>query len=312
MRRHLSQLHREFMKECEFSVKLSPETLRGYQASFDLLVKVMPQIDLGAISPGILTEFFKRLEKRERTIGKNLTRKGIKKSSIATYRSKLNKFFEWLRIKGFLEENPFRSIAYPSVYYEDKKYLKREQIEKVFSALALSPGRTLVRKRNLAIFPLLLNCGLRRNELVSLKTYDVDLGRNTLLVRSETSKSRRDRTLPLNSSVVPILNDYLEERGKTGYVTPYFFVSSTHDGNLTKDGLKHLVDNLNNLSGVDFHLHQFRHTFAVNVLHNGCDIAKLKQLMGHTDIRMTMTYLRCLPTKAMRGDLEKLTFENLI
>lgn len=300
------------MKECEFSVKLSPETLRGYQASFDLLIKVMPQIKLASISSGILTEYFKRLEKRERKIGNNLIRKGIKKSSIATYRSKLNKFFEWLRIRGFLEENPFRSIAYPSVHYEDKKFLKREQIEKIFSALALNPGRPLVRKRNMAIFSVLLNCGLRRNELVNLKTYDMDLVRKTLLIRSETSKSKRDRTLPLNSTVVPILNDYLEERRKTGYATPYFFVSSTHDANLTKDGLKHTVDSLNNLSGVDFHLHQFRHTFAVNVLNNGCDIAKLKQLMGHTDIRMTMTYLRCLPTKAMRADIEKLTFENLI
>ncbi|RJO59499.1 hypothetical protein C4546_01995 [Candidatus Parcubacteria bacterium] len=58
--------------------------------------------------------------------------------------------------------------------------------------------------------------------------------------------------------------------------------------------------------------HQFRHTFAVNVLNNGSDIAKLKQLLGHRDIRMTATYLRCLPTSAMRGDVETLTLDNLV
>ena len=312
MKKDLPQLHRDFMKECEFSAKLSPETLRGYQASFELLLRLMPHTELSALSPDMMTEFFKRLEKRERKVGKNGTKTGIKKSTVATYRSKLNKFFEWLRIKGVLQENPFHKIAYPSVQYEDKKFLKKSEIEKIFSALTLSSSRPLIRKRNIAIFSILLNCGLRRNELVSLKTYDMDLDRKIVLIRAETSKSKRDRTIPLNSMAVAILKDYLEERKKKRYVTPYLFVSANYDGRLTKDGLSHIVAALNSLSGVPFHLHQFRHTFAVNILHNGCDIAKLKQLMGHSDIRMTMTYLRCLPTKAMRADVEKLTFENLL
>ncbi|MBM4305161.1 MAG: site-specific integrase [Deltaproteobacteria bacterium] len=312
MGKDLRQLHKEFMKECEFTVKLSPETLRGNQAAFDTLLKLMPHIESTSLSSDMLSEFFKRLDERERKIGKNLTKRGIKKSTVATYRSKLNKFFEWLRIRGYIKENPFNKMAYPSVQYEDRKFLKKEQIEKIFSALALHPGKSFIKKRNVAIFSLLLNSGLRRSELVNLRVYDIDLERKNLFVRSETSKSKRDRTIPLNSSVLPILKDYRDERQKMGYTTSYFFVSSNHDDKLTRDGLKHLVTNLNNISGVDFHLHQFRHTFAVNVLNNGCDIAKLKQLMGHTDIRMTMAYLRCLPTKAMRADLEKLTFANLL
>lgn len=312
MKKDLPQLHTEFMKECEFAAKLSPETLRGYRDSFSLLTKVMPSIGLNALSPDTITEFFRRLETRQRKIGNYRMVQGIKKSTVATYRSKLNKFFEWLRIKGWIAENPFTEIPYPSVSYEDRKFLKRGDIEKIFAALTLYSTKPFIRRRNAAIFSVFLNCGLRKNELVNLRVYDIDLERKTLLVRAETSKSRRDRTIPLNSSVLSFLNDYIEKRRKKRYTTPYFFVSSARDDRFTTDGLLHVVDDLKVLSKVDFHLHQLRHTFAVNMLNNGCDIAKLKQLMGHSDIRMTMTYLRCLPTKAMRADIEKLTLENLI
>lgn len=293
-------------------MKLSPETLRGYQASFELLKTIMPHIDLDSLMPAMITEFFKRLETRERTVGNNIIKRGVKPSTVATYRSKLNKFFDWLRIKGRIEENPFAQIAYPSVRYDDRKFLKKGEIEKIFSALTLAYQKPFIRKRNLAIFSVLLNCGLRKNELVNLKVYDIDLERKLLLVRGETSKSRRDRSIPLNSSVVGFLKDYIDERKKKRCTTPYFFISSICDDRLTKEGLVHIVDGLKASSGVPFHLHQIRHTFAVNMLNNGCDIAKLKQLMGHSDIRMTMAYLRCLPTKAMRADVERLTFDNLI
>lgn len=312
MKKDLQQLHREFLKECEFSMKLSSETLRGYRDSFKLLIKLMPHIDSASLVPDMITEFFRRLEKRGRRIGRDTIKRGIKKSTLATYRSKLNKFFEWLRIKGHLEENPFKRIPYPSVRYEDKKFLRRDQIEKIFAALALASPRPIVRKRNMAMFAVLLNCGLRRNELVNLHVYDIDLIRKLLIVRAETSKSRRERVIPLNSTVIPLIKDYFDERQRMKYTTQYVFVSSTRDDKLSKDGLKHLVDSLKVRSGVNFHLHQFRHSFAVNILSAGCDVAKLKQLMGHTDIRMTMVYLRCLPTKAMRADVEKLTFENLL
>ena len=312
MKKDLPLLHKEFMKECEFSVKLSPETLRGYQASFELLKTIMPHIDLDSLFPAMITEFFKRLETRERTVGKNTIKRGVKPSTVATYRSKLNKFFDWLRIKGRIEENPFAKIAYPSVRYDDRKFLKKGEIEKIFSALTLASYKSFIKKRNLAIFSVFLNCGLRKNELVNLRVYDIDLERKILLVRAETSKSRRDRTVPLNSNVVSFLKDYFEERRKRRCTTPFFFVSSICDDKLTKEGLVHVVASVKTVSGVAFHLHQLRHTFAVNMLNNGCDIAKLKQLMGHSDIRMTMAYLRCLPTKAMRADVERLTFDNLI
>jgi len=312
MKKDLAQLHSAFMRECEFVGRLSPETLRGYRAGFDLLIKLMPAITVETVSSETMTEFFRRLDQRERHIGGGPPRIGIKKSTAATYRSKLNKFFDWLQQKGVISENPFTHMPYPAVRYEDRRFLKRENIEKIFAAITMNSHTAFHKKRDLAMFAVLLGCGPRRSELLNLRLYDIDLDRKTLLVRAETSKSRRDRIIPLNSMVISQLAEYLSERKKRNCASPYLFISSNQDSRLTHDGLKHIVANLNLSARVDFHLHQFRHTFAVNMLNGGCDIAKLKQLMGHSDIRMTAVYLRCLPTSAMRADVEKITFSNLL
>lgn len=158
----------------------------------------------------------------------------------------------------------------------------------------------------------MLTCGLRKGELLGLKIRDIDLERKQLTVRAETSKSRMQRVVPLNSLVVSKIKDYFGEKKKIDCCSENLFTSDNGIGTLGYDGIKHLVEKVKKASGVNFHLHQFRHSFAVNLLMAGTDIAKLKQLLGHRDIRMTATYLRCLPTSEMRDDVEKMTLDNLI
>jgi integrase/recombinase XerD len=166
----------------------------------------------------------------------------------------------------------------------------------------------------MAMITVLLWCGLRKNELVSLEMTDIDLDRKILKVRAETSKSKRDRVIPMNNQTIDKLKDYLKERKleKKEYTTPFLFVSNNHDNGLTKDGFDHFINDLVKKSGVKFHAHRFRHTFAVNLVMNDTDIAKVKDLLGHLDIKMTAKYLRCMPTSEMRVDVEKLTLDNLV
>jgi site-specific recombinase XerD len=261
-----------------------------------------------------MTEFFRRLETRSRHVGRGQERVGVKTSTVATYRSKLNRFFGWLKAKGQISENPFDLMPYPRVEYEDRKYLAKAEVERIFSALALAAPwrRRLLRARNLALFSTLLYTGIRKGELLGLRITDVDLDRLELTVRAETSKSRVRRVVPINSRLLFALEDYLEERRKLPLQSDHLFTAASEMTVLTAEGVKHLVEQVKRLSGVGFHIHQFRHTFAVNFLNKGGDIAKLKQLLGHRDIRMTSAYLRCLPTSAMRTDVESITLDTLL
>lgn len=304
-----------FLPDCRYARKLSEVSIRGYKSALELFRKIMPEVVYpGDITENGMIEFFKKLDTRKRIVGRGKERIGVKKSTIATYWSKLNTFFVWLKRKGHINCNPLEEMDYPSVDYIDRKFLKKEDVEKIFNTVdfVIEWKNNCIRKRNILIFSIILNCGLRKGELLGLKNRDIDLERRYLTVRAETSKSKRQRVLPLNSSVIPKIEDYLEEKRKVGIDSEYLLASDGRNGHLGYNGIKHLVEKIKESSGVNFHLHQFRHTFAINLLAKKTDSSKLKQLLGHKDIRMTDAYLRCLPTDEMRNDVEALTLDNLI
>ncbi|MFA7309203.1 MAG: site-specific integrase [Patescibacteria group bacterium] len=314
MKKDIKVLFSEFIKECRHASRLSSETIRGYEHAFKLILSLYPDLDCDSVTPQVMTRFFEHLNTRQRLVGRGDIRTGVRKSTVATYRSKLYKFFEWLKRYGHIKENPFRLMEYPDVQYEDRKYLSKDDVEKIFTTVAFHMDwkNTLVKKRNILIFQLLLSCGLRKGELLALKLLDIDFERKILTVQAETSKSKRKRLIPLNQKVLLDLKDYVEERKRRGKLTSYLLASANEDARLTAAGLKHLIEHVKKESGVKFHIHQMRHTFAVNLMYQGTDMSKVKQLMGYKDIRMTAAYLRVLPPKAMQGDVEALTLENLI
>lgn len=307
----LQRLFSEFIFECEYARKLRPDTLRGYKGAFQLFIKLVPDTDVESITAITITQFFKTLEQRQRLVGKGVIKTGVKRATIATYWSKLNGFFQWLKVKEYIKVNPFNSMVYPTPNYDDKKFLSRSEIEKILTAILKNPGKSILTlKRNLALFHVLLFCGLRKEELALLQIRDVDLNKRILIVRKETSKSGRTRFLPIHSQAIMHLKDYLNERKK--YQTPYLFVSSTKDEQLGYAGLNYFVNQLRYRSGVRFHLHQLRHTFAVNFLKSSNNVVKLKQLLGHTNISMTMLYVRCLPPNEIRADVEGMNIDSFV
>ncbi len=311
MKKTIHQLFDEFLYEAEFVKKVRPETLRGYRTTYTTFINFSPGVSLYNISAETITQFFRTLEERKRIVGKGIIRSGIKKSTVATYRGKLNVFFQWLSSRGYIKSNPFTGMKFSNPSYENREYLQKEQIEKIVTAIHINQSeKILLFKRNLVLFYLLLFCGLRREELLLLKVRNIDFERKVVTIEGETSKSRRTRQVPLHSTTIMHLKDYLLERKQ--FTTPYLIVSSKRDDQLTGNGLKHLVANLRKLSGIPFHLHQFRHTFAVNFLKTTNNIFKLKLILGHKDIRVTMLYLRYLPVDELRGDIEALRIDTLL
>jgi integrase/recombinase XerD len=313
MKKDLQTLHSEFMDEYEFVAKRSPITLKAYKQAFDVLIKLMPTITLETISAETINEFFKKLQTRKRLVGKKTIHTGVQASTIETYRSKLGTFFSWLKRKNLITVNPFEQIKAPNVKYDNIKYLRKNELEKLFAGINFNITWTnnLIKKRNDIIIALGLCCGLRRNEILNLSMNDIDMERKILTVQGKTSKSAYTRQIPINSFLYNRLADYIQERKKSNYKTHYLIISGTNDGRLSIHGMKHTMDRLIKETGVNFHLHQLRHTFAINYLLSGSDIIKLKQLMGHTDIRMTEKYARSLPTSALRSSVEAITLENL-
>ncbi len=160
--KNLQQLFNEYIKECQYSSRLSIETIRGYKIVFRLFTSIMPEITtVKFLTPEMLTEYFMRIQTRERTVGSGIIKTGIKNSTIRTYGCKLNTFFEWLVKNKIIIENPVKRIKLPELIYEDQRALDETDVRKLYSTVTLYSKNSLILRRDTVMISLLLFCGLR-------------------------------------------------------------------------------------------------------------------------------------------------------
>jgi len=306
----LDELFNQFIRECQYVKRLRPATLKGYKASY-VLLKKLSRVTIDSLTTEVLTDFFSVMQTRTRIVGRGIEKTGVKDSTVATYARKLNIFFEWLIREKHIFENPIKKLPKYRPVYDDMKALRKEDIERIRTAIENYSTSLLQKKRDRAMVSTLTFCGIRKGELLGLKVTDINLERRIMTVSGETSKSKRTKTLPMNPNLVMDLEDYLGQR-KKDYKTPQLFVSLNTDKGLSADGLVHWVYRLRKLSGVRFHLHQFRHTFASNLATKGIGAIQLLKLLGHTDLRMTQVYVRSVTSEDLRPAVNNLSFENLM
>lgn len=304
----LQKLFDDYINECQYSRCLRPQTIIGYTAVFSHFSAIMPEVaDSRDLTDTMLNEFFKRIKTRKRVIGKNTLKVGLEDSTVKTYSLKLNAFFVWLVQRKLLAENPLDHIKVRHPEYKDKRALEADEVNKIFASITLHSQNTLILRRDTAMVALLFFCGLRLGEFISLQVSDIEFENRLLMVRCKTSKSRRTRYVPIHPTALFHIQEYIKERNRKGYKTPQLFVSSVEDKGLSRDGLRQWVKRLSKQSGIKFHLHRFRHSFACNLAKKNVNLVKIQRLMGHADPRMTATYLRSITIEDCRDDINKLS-----
>lgn len=300
------------MTECQYVKRLRPATMYTSREAFKHFTQTIPEITKATdVNHSLITLFFKRIQTRERIVGKGLTVTGIKESTLASYASRLKTFFKWLKEQGHINANPFDMLKLPKPIFEDHRALTGEEIKKIITAVVQNSSNSFLAKRDLAMISVLTFCGLRRNELLSLRLMDVDLFNEFITIQPHTSKSKKLRKVPINLHLKMHLHEYLQERKKRSLTCPYLFVTNAKDKRFELPGLKHWVRKISSLSKVKFHIHRFRHTFATNLAMQNVSVVKIQKLMGHSDLKMTQTYLRSIHTEDMHEDMNRLSFENL-
>ena len=145
-------------------------------------------------------------------------------------------------------------------------------------------------ERDKLIIELLYTTGMRRAELVNLKVSDVDLAGQVLKV---LGKRNKERILPLLSSTVEQIKNYLKRRSEIENELDSSYLL------LTKEGLKIYETLVYRTINKYFSLvspkvkkspHILRHTFATHLLNRGADLNSVKELLGHSSLASTQVY----------------------
>lgn len=298
-----------FISHCIHTKGLRPSTVQSYRDVFRHFRTILPDIErVEQLNYQVVDDFFLRLRHRPKKRGAVVVETGLKASTLRTYGVKLHTFFSWLCERGHLKTNPVIKSRLPKIDYTDNRALSKDEVEKIIGAVAQSSHNLFLYKRDMALVQVLLFCGLRKNELLSLRVMDVDLSNLVVTVNGATSKSRFTRKLPITPTTAMYLSEYVSARQQAGCNEAALWMS-TRGQPLTAHGLKHWVDKLRAQSGVHFHLHRFRHTFACMLGRSDVSAVKIQHLMGHRDLRMTQTYLRSLGVEDTRDSVQRLSLD---
>ncbi len=178
----------------------------------------------------------------------------------------------------YVAEHIVREIEKSEVDKREIHPFTREEVMRMAMVHTRNP------ERDLAIQLVLLDTGIRADELCNLKSSDI---------RGETfyvfGKGAKEREVPFSPTVSRALLDYLAvpRRG------PGKFIFQTENGSqMNPDRLLKLIRSIGERAGVEgAHPHRFRHTFAINYLMNGGDAYTLQRILGHSTMEMVRRYL---------------------
>lgn len=273
---------------CDYSTFIrgySPDTIRRYRMTIGLLCSRTHVCEIGECTEERIREFFYR-GRVERKWASN---------SYITFLKSLAVFFRWCVEHEHLASNPTDGIEVPKVPKRLPPRLAKQEALRLLEIVHNYPWPyTYQRHRNFAILATFLHAGLRKSELLRLQVVDVDLQNLSIFIRQ--GKGSKDRVVPMSATLAGILRRYLEDRARLGKTCPEVFTSLNRDMGLTNEGLKRLVVAARLMTGLTFHVHTLRHTFATLMLEGGCDIFSLSKMMGHSDIKTTTIYLAASAT----------------
>lgn len=151
------------------------------------------------------------------------------------------------------------------------------------------------------IFTLMYATGLRISEALHLRPEDIDS--NRMVVRVRLGKGRKDRYVPLSSTLLSSLRHYW----KAYRPEIWLFPGQNPDQPLTKDSIEKVCRKLRKKARIKKPVtpHTMRHCFATHLLEAGTDLRTIQLLLGHRSLNSTAVYLH-VATKAPQVS-EKLT-----
>lgn len=214
---------------------------------------------------------------------------GINNRSQARMLSSMRSFYAFLRMDGYIENDPTELLKSPKIGMRLPDVLTLQEIDDIINAIDLSKAEG---QRNRAIIELLYSCGLRVTELCELKLSNLYFNEGFIRV---TGKGEKQRLVPISGRAIAEIEAYFEDRNrieiKPGY-EDYLFISERLKKSISRIMVFHIIKELSALVGIKKNIspHTFRHSFATHLLEGGANLRVIQAMLGHESIATTEIY----------------------
>jgi site-specific recombinase XerD len=271
--------------------------------------------DLGQFARWAIEQGLEPVDVGPKTVRRYIARlsgQGSAPSTSARKLAALRALFASQREHGRISQNPADLVSTPRRAAHLPRVLSAREATRLLDGI---PASSPLELRDRALFELAYSCGLRAEELVSLKTGDIDHDAEQLRVEG---KGRKTRIVPVGEPAMAAVRLYLERaRGelaapvpppgptdRRGAGTPpgarrrggppeALFLSRSGRPLGTSDVRRRLRKWTVRLGvGAGASPHALRHSFATHLLDGGADLRSIQELLGHASVSSTQIYTR--------------------
>lgn len=228
---------------------------------------------------------------------------GLSEATIAQKLTSVRLFYDYLLEEGIRTVNPVgraKRVLMEAIYSKgnrgimprSKKLPWIPTEEQWLELLAVVKGESL---RTRFMFTLQYDCALRREELCGLDFHDFDSAHQTLKIRSEITKTRRERVVIFSECSRALLNDYLSYLRRMVRRPKRLFLSESRRNYaqpLTIWTWSKIINGIAKRAKVpQFTTHTQRHLRLTDLARAGWDIHEIANFAGHRKTDTTLQYI---------------------
>lgn len=253
----------------------SARTIRYYEEILDMFKNYAALQEIYDISEFSQDNFLMYLQ--------SLRNRGVKNTTVNTYTRGLRAFSVWCVNNGYLK----RSFCEGVKQLRDDSFqvypLTEKQVNEINFFFGYEPIMQRFDLRNYIMFHLMLDCGLRRQEVINLNIEDVQ--DNCIVIHN--SKYNKSRIVPLPKWLHYYIDDYIgvDDR-KSGPL-----LLNVSGERISADSIRKVFYNMSKTLHIKVHPHLLRHTFATSYIAGGGNLEFLRLLLGHASYNITQRYL---------------------
>jgi integrase/recombinase XerD len=266
-------LRQQRIDEFLMARSLAPKSQKAYRED---LARFTTWTDTawGQITPRLVAQYKAYLLR----LDPNSQKRALADASVLRILQTLKSFLGWMARSGYIERDPSTEVSLPKLAEPEANHLTDAQVEAIFNAAIT----TRLPERNMALLSVLRH-GLRAQEVSGLNMADFDGQR----VQVRQAKADSKGSVPLDLDAQMWLKQYLDWRTAQGESitddSPLFASHSNRNAGqrMGYHAIQKQMKAISTQVGFDFHAHQFRHTFATNLVLKGMNPYHVMTLTRH-------------------------------
>ena len=277
---------------------LAANTLDAYGRDLDAYLRFLESagVELQSVVRSTIGAYIKDIAQRHASRSlkvKPEVRTTLSNATLQQHLTVIRLFYDYLVEEKVCERHPLRpSIGGRSLIQCHRRFPwipSDEQWQSILQACRQEP------LRNRVMLAMSYDAALRREEVCSLETTDVDPAHQLLRIRSEMTKSRRERVVPYSAATGEIFGQYLRVRRELSRERGRLFLSESCR-NLGQPislwGWSKAVGRIARRCNVlQFTPHTLRHLCLTDLARANWDIHEIATFAGHRSVQTTLLYI---------------------